>query len=278
MKSNVQQIGVGATGELSLRVSVASLIKIMFTNPGDGRCMLVLERTATVPKNNEKMPVTVKAKPFGGAIRLVDSQALRDLIGDFHYDSQRSRLEADMRIQINPASWQSLKELCWEHLQNPRRNILDYSPGRELEEEFRDTLHLEITQYQYQVKLRMMVFEDQPVKTENVRAPGTLTQRIYYIYEAQIENKELISSILDNHQRYTDRDLQEIAILDAQQGGRGRANAVLVLPLADLVEYYRSFSMEIRSGPLKYGEHSLAENVLAFLREVDQTRYKAFIS
>jgi hypothetical protein len=276
MKPDKQQIGVGATGELSLRVSVASLIKIMFTNPGDGRHMLALERTATMQENQGKTQVLVKAKPFGGAVRLVDVQALRDLIGDFHYDSQRSRREADMRIQIDPGSWERVKQLCWEQLRNPESGILDYSPDRELEEEFTDTLHLEITQYQYQVKLRTMIFEDQPVKTENVRTPGSLTQRIYYIFEAQIESKELIASMLANHQRYTDQDLKEIAFLDAQQGGRGRANAVLALPSADLVKYYRSLPVEIRSEPLLYGEHPLAENVLACLEEVVQTRYKSF--
>ena len=277
-KSDEQQIGVGATEQLNLRVSVASLIKLILINAGDGRRMLALERTATLRENQQKTEIMVKAKPFGGVVRLANQQAFNNSIGDFHYDSQRSRQEADLRIYINPASWNSVKKLCKEHALNPQIGILDYSPGRELAEEFKDTLQLGINQDQYQVKFEAMVVEDQPVRTENVRSPGSMTTRIYYIFKARIENNELISSLLANNQRYTDRDLRDLAFLDAQQGGGGRANAVLVLPFAELVKFYRSFPMKIRSGPLQFEKHPLAENVLALMTEVHQNRYKIFIS
>ncbi len=39
----------GAAGELSLRVSVATLVRVLFEHPRDGEWMLALERKATVP-------------------------------------------------------------------------------------------------------------------------------------------------------------------------------------------------------------------------------------
>ena len=40
MKPNQHEIGVGATEELSLRVSVAALVSVLFDDPEDGRTML----------------------------------------------------------------------------------------------------------------------------------------------------------------------------------------------------------------------------------------------
>jgi hypothetical protein len=38
----------GAAGKLSLRVSVATLVRVLFEHPLDGELMLALERKATV--------------------------------------------------------------------------------------------------------------------------------------------------------------------------------------------------------------------------------------
>jgi hypothetical protein len=275
-ESDKLQIGVDATRELSLRISVASLIKVLFNNPDDGNIMLALERTATLQKAQGKPDVMVMAKPFGGAVRLVNSQAFRQLIGDFHFDSKLSRQEGDFRIVTRPASWQTVQDMCWEHLKRPETGILDYKPERELCEEFGDTLHANITPDQYQLKKRGMIIEDYPVKTHNPRSPGSSTVRIYYIFEAWIEKPDLINRILDNHRSYTDRDLQELALLDAGKGRRGRANAILTLPLDALVEYYRSLPPNKRSRSIWFRKHQIAGNVLAFMNEVDQSRYNAY--
>jgi hypothetical protein len=109
MKPNHHKIGVGATEELSLRVSVASLVSVLFDGPEDRRTMLALERTATLREIEGRPEVTVRAKPFGGGVLLTNPQALKGLIGHFHYDSKRSRRERDFRIQIQPASWEKVK-------------------------------------------------------------------------------------------------------------------------------------------------------------------------
>jgi hypothetical protein len=51
MKPNHDEIGVGATQDLSLRVSAATLVRVLFENPGDGNLMLALERKATILSN-----------------------------------------------------------------------------------------------------------------------------------------------------------------------------------------------------------------------------------
>ena len=48
MTVNPDEIGVGATDELSLRVSVATLVRVLFKNPSDDELLLALERKATL--------------------------------------------------------------------------------------------------------------------------------------------------------------------------------------------------------------------------------------
>jgi hypothetical protein len=274
MKADQHEIGVGLTEELSLRVSVAALVSVLFDAPEDGRKMLALERTATLREIDGRPEVTVRAKPLGGAVRLIDPGALQDLIGPFHYDSQRSRREEDFRIQIGPASWPKVREICREHLKETGGDILDPSPERELAEEFEDTLHVRITPDQYQTKTRGLVVEDLPRETESVRAAGRPTVRIYYVFEARIRAPELVRMMLANSQRYSDQDLQNMAWDDARGGGKGRANAILVLGLDDLKDAYRSIPAEERGGPIRVGGHELDGNVLAVLEGVDNPKYQ----
>jgi len=269
-----QQIGVGPTKELSLRASVATLVRVMFNDLVDGNRMVALERTATLREIQGKTEATVIAKPFGGAVRLINPQQLIRLIGNFHFDSERSRQEGDFRILINPASWAMVREICRENLKKNEYGILNSNPERELFEEFEDTLNIRLTRDQYQLKPRGIIVEGQPIKTDSVRAAGLLTARIYYIFDAWVDTPELVKRMVANSEQYSDADLQKIAWDDAQRGGRGRANAILTLELDALTEMYRSMPMDERSEPIRYEEHGLAGNVLAILQEVDQSRYK----
>jgi hypothetical protein len=274
MKPNQHEIGVGATEELSLRVSVAALVSVLFDDPEDGRRMLALERTATLRKTEGRPEVTVRAKPFGGAVRLTNPQALKETIGHFHYDSERSRQEKDFRLQIHPGSWGKVKEICREHLKETEKGILDSSPERELAEEFEDTLNVRITPDQYHLKPRGIIVEDLPSGTDNVRAAGLPTVRIYYVFEAWMRAPEIITMILADSRRYSDKDLQKMVWKDARQGGRGRANAILALVLDDLKDVYRSIPTDRRGGPIHVGRYQLDGNVLAILEEVDKPRYQ----
>jgi hypothetical protein len=71
--------GISATSELNLRVSLATLVRVVFKHPGNGEWMLALERKTTRRENK----VEVKSQPIGEAIRILDLDAIRELIGDF---------------------------------------------------------------------------------------------------------------------------------------------------------------------------------------------------
>jgi hypothetical protein len=56
LKSLRSKIGIGATNELSFRVSVATLVRVLFENPDDGELMLALEHKATLLENEAMLP------------------------------------------------------------------------------------------------------------------------------------------------------------------------------------------------------------------------------
>jgi hypothetical protein len=142
--------GTGATQDLSLRVSVATLVRVVFEDPGSGERMLALERKATLSETN----VEVKSQPFGGAIRILDLDAIHDLIGDFCFDSEHSRAEHDLRLFIRPSVWPVLREFCIQHLSHVNDPVLETDPTRELTEEFADALEIRsITCSAYQFKI-----------------------------------------------------------------------------------------------------------------------------
>lgn len=277
MKPNQHEVDVGATDELSLRVSVGTLVRVLFEDPEDGRMMLALERTATLRQIEGQSEVIVKAKPFGGAVRMTNPQALKKLIGDFHYDSERSREEEDFRILIRPASWETVREICLKHLDGIEKGILDSSPHRELAEEFEDTLSVRITPEQYRLKSHGMFIEDLPVKTDNVRAEKFPTVRVYFVFEAWMQDPKIGSMMLANNRRYSEYDLEKMAWEDARQGGKGRANAVLTLELDELKERYRLLPLDKRGAPIHIEGHQLDGNVVAILEGIDTSKYQRYL-
>jgi len=277
MELNKNEIGIGATRKLSMRVSVGVLVRLLFINPGTGRQMLALERTATLLTNKRQTQVVVKAKPFGGAVRLTDPQKLKDLIGDFHYDSERSYQEGDFRIQINPTSWKIIKEICKERFKKTEPGILDFNPEYELAEEFEDLLKIKLTTDQYNLKQRELIIEDLPVKTENIHVKGLPTLRIYYLFDAKIKNPEIIKMMLRSSRGYSDEDLRKLAIEESKRGGKGRANAILILDLDQLMNIYNLIPLERRSELVRIGEHQLDGNLEAILGEINHPKYQRYV-
>src|SRR5688572_10585504 len=141
--------GIGATQELSLRVSVATLVRVLFAHPKDGDLILALERKAALLQAESGRTVEVKAQPFGGAIRIHDLRMLRDLIGDFHFDSEEAHFERDFRIFIRPSSWETVQQFCLDHLTNANDPVLETDPSRELAEEFAAALKISLKPDQY---------------------------------------------------------------------------------------------------------------------------------
>ena len=189
--------GVGATKELSLRVSVATLVRVLFENPRDGDLMLALERKATLHTDGNGHVIEVKSQPFGGAIRIRDLRILRDLIGDFHFDSERSRSEKDFRIFIRPSDWEVVREFCLQHFKRIDDPVLETDPGRELAEEFADALKISLKPDQYIHKPVGTVIEHNAAPAENIHTKGYLTARVYRIFEAYISDSSLVVSHVD---------------------------------------------------------------------------------
>lgn len=267
MNYNLYKPGVGPTKELSLRVSVSSLVRVLIKNPSDRRMMIVLERTATLLKDGSNTVVEVRAKPFGGAARILRTELFRELIGDFHFDSDRSFEERDFRIQIHPGSWEKIIELCMEYRHDKIEKLVEFGPARELSEEFSDSLHIKINPSDYDLTPSGLLIDDRLTATKNVNARGYPTKRIYFLFEALVKNREIIDMIMDRQGQSSDQVLRELAYDDARFGGRGRANDILVTYFDKLEEFCRIDKNAIQGFPFEYMGHQLDGNVPVILNK-----------
>jgi hypothetical protein len=262
--------GIGATDELNLRVSVAALVQVLFKHPDSGEQMLALERKATLLDNH----VGIKSQPFGGAIRILDVDAVHDVLGDFHFDSERSRDEQDFRLFIRPSAWSMLREFCLRHIILDNDPILETSPERELVEEFYDTLKIDLKPDQYTCKPVATLVENESSPTDNAHAKGYPTVRLYRIFEVLLTDVVLVSEMLNASESITNEMLCALALENAQNDGRGWANAMLILPLRRLMEAYQSVSPVQRNFPIRFENNLLDETVSAVLEGVAAPKYQ----
>ncbi|MBX3081628.1 MAG: hypothetical protein KF716_08315 [Anaerolineae bacterium] len=249
--------------ELSLRVSVATLARVVF--PHDGATMLALERKATLRNDT----AYVVAQPFGGAVRLLNVAALHDLIGAFRFDSDRSRAEQDFRILIRPADWSRVKAFCLHHLRRADDPALETDPERELIEELAECLQVTLKPTQFTYRSIGIAIEDTPTPTDNIYSQGVPTVRLYSIFEVMITDTALCLALLNASERHTDAALGTLAVNNAQSGGRGRANSVLTIPLDSMTTFYRIMSPDQRYGAVNLDGHPLDPSVLAILDSID---------
>lgn len=270
MRPMKHDTGIGATPDLSLRVSVAALVRVIFEHPGNREWMLALERKATL----HGTAVEVRSQPFGGAVRILDLDAIHNLLGDLHFDSERSRAEQDFRLFIRPSSWSLLRGFCLEHLGHHADPVLETDPTRELKEEFSTALKVDLRPDQYGLTPTGMVVEDDPAPTENYYTRTSPTVRVYRIFEAKIRDASLISAMMKNSGNLSDQALRESALTDKQNGGNGWANAVSVLSLKLLTDHYLSRSPHERNAPIWFGTNHLDETVPAILEEVSVPKYR----
>jgi hypothetical protein len=253
---------------LTLRVSAAVLVRALFPHPAGGEMQLALERRATV-RAEPGHAVHVRAQPFGGAVRLRDPAALRALIGDFQFDSDTSRAEEDFRILIRPADWPVVRQFCLAHLAADVDPTLETDPARELEEEFAETLGFRLLPEHYRQRFAGLGLMDHPAPTDNARAHGVPTVRVYRIVEARLLDEALVRALLENSQGLSDDDLAQRALARQASAGRGRANAAQVLPLAQVVAAYQSLPPAARAQPFKVAGHLMDSNVAPILEADD---------
>jgi len=261
--------GVDATA--TLRVSVATYNQVTFSHPENGTDLLALERKATVLEDGS---VNVRAQPFGGGVRILDPYPLKQILGEIKFDSERSEQEGDFRILIPPSKWEAVKRYCLHHLEDPDDSELETTPDRELIEEFEETIQVDLKPDQYTVEPLGFVVEDHPVQTENWYARGYPTVRIYRIYKVQIVDVVLCEFMLNTSQQVTDQELEILALKDLQNGGRGKANSILVLPLDEVIGAFSALPPETRYRKLKVESHDLDESVLAVLGDLEVPQYQ----
>ena len=266
--------GTGATDDLSLRVSVAALVRLLVKHAHEDRLLLALERRATLHTTPNGDVVAIKSQPFGGALRIHELAPLQNLIGDFHFDSEQSHEERDFRLFIRPSAWGALRAFCVEHLTQPNDPVLESDPTRELAEEIEETLEIQLKRDQYILQAVGMLVEDEPSATENISARGYPTTRIYRIFEARILDSVLASAMLNNNENCSDQDLQELALQEFQKGGQGTANAVLTLPWNEITSLYLATPFEARNSPVWFHGHQLDETVAAVLEDVSVPKYR----
>lgn len=260
-----------APDELQLRVSVATFNRVLFPHPRNGTTMLALERKAGLLNGAD---VSVRAQPFGGAVRILNPAPLEKLIGRIQYDSERSRAEQDFRILIRPSQWDAVREYCLRHLEKIDDPEIEAQPHRELAEEFAETMDIRLKPEQYAIQPLGFVVENKPVPTANTNARGRRTVRLYRIFDVQVIDVALCGTMLAAGKRYSDDELGRLAIADAQNGGKGRANSILTLPLSVLTEAYLALAPELRFRRLGVQNHELDESVLAILEGVDVPQYQ----
>ena len=265
---------IGPTQELSLRVSIAALVRVLFEHPSTGEWMLALEHKATVYPSETGLVAEVKAQPFGGALCIHKLSFLHNRIGDFHFDSEESYQEQDFRIFIRPADWEAVREFCLEHLNQPNDGILESDPSRELTEEFFETLGIRLQPHQYTYQATGIIIEHHPSPTENIHARGYPTARIYRIFEARILDSDVATAMIENSLNRSNSNLRELALQDFRKGGPGRANAVLTLPFRDVNDCYLSVPLKARDQPIMFQNHLLDETVAAILGDLTVPKYQ----
>jgi hypothetical protein len=272
MKSH--KIGVGPTEDLALRVSAAALARVIFTHPDDGTRMLALEHKAYVSRGGQPQRTVVKAQPFGGAVRIIHRDRFAEVVGGFNFDSERSRVEQDFRIFIQPSRFSALQEYAAGSAGSTPMTDLEISPSRELEEEFEDTLAIALSPAVYTTVPAGIILQRHPAPTSNLRALGKPTARIYWVYEITLKDPELGRQMLDNSQAHSGRQLGNMAEDRHRSGARGRANAVLVAPLDAIRQAYVALDPDQRGEPIPFEDTILAGNVAAILDGVLVPRYE----
>ena len=141
-------------------------------------------------------------------------------------------------------------------------------------EEFADALEINLKPEQYVHMPVATVVEDDPAPTENIHAKDCLTARVYRIFEARIVDSSLTHILVTNSENISHQDLCQLALQDAQNKGKGRANAILALPLKRITDYYLSISPEERNEPVLFEDNLLDETVSLVLDEITAPKYQ----
>jgi hypothetical protein len=256
-----------------LRVSVATLDRVIFPRPSDGTRMLALERkAATMEAAGRK--VSVQAQPYGGAVRILDPAPLEEVVGELKYDSDHYREEMDFRILIPPSTWEAVKQFCLRRLSDPADVSIESLPQRELAEEFAETFGHHLKPDEYAFEPAGFTLENDPLPTDNPYAAGWPTVRLYRLFKVQILDRILCESMLSASRDHPDRWLEELAVQDLEDAGKGQAHGILTLPLKTVISSCLALKSNPINEPMIIEGHQLDRSVLAILPEVPSPFYQ----
>jgi hypothetical protein len=202
----------------------------------------------------------------------MDSASLQAAIGNFRFDSDRSRLQGDARLFVRPEAWPQVEAFFIQEL-NRSDGALESDPRRELAEEFFDALGVDLQPEQYRIQQESLVLEPGPVPTTNLAAAGTPTVRLYSVFSGYLVSPSIVEAVLSSSVSLKDSDLYRMAIEDRARGGQGRANALLALPLNELVRFCAALPADQHDQQISFAGHKLQSSVLALLPEVGTRRY-----
>ncbi len=233
--------------------------------------MLALERKATVLPDGS---VIVRSQPFGGGVHILNPTALQGMIGRLQFDSERSKQEQDFRILIPTSKWEIIKQYCLRHLKHEDDSELETEPDRELTEEFIETIKVKLRPHQYTVQPLGFTIENIPVRSTNDYARGQLTVHLYRTFRAEIIDPLLCNIMWSISQLYADPALGALAQKNFEDGGPGRVNTILTLPLSKVKESFLALPPEVRYQKVLVENHELDESVLAILDDIDVPQYE----
>jgi hypothetical protein len=151
---------------------------------------------------------------------------------------------------------------------------LESLPHRELIEEFAETLNVRLVPDQYTFRPTGFAIENQPVPTDDANVQRRPTVRLYRTFEVEIVDVSLCQTMLSTSQLYSDEELGRAALADSRNGGRGRANSILILPMSLVRESYLALPFEVRHQKIMIENHRIDESVLAVLGDVDVPEYE----
>ena len=80
--------------------------------------------------------------------------------------------------------------------------------------------------------------------------------------------------MIQNSESLSHQDICDLAVKDAQNGGRGWANAILALPLKRISNVYLAMPPKERNSPILFEKHLLDETVSAILEGLAAPKYQ----
>jgi len=100
------------------------------------------------------------------------------------------------------------------------------------------------------------------------------TVRVYRIFEATISDSSLARTMITNSESLSHQELCALALEDARNGGKGRANAILALPLKRISDVYLAMPPKERNAPILFEKNRLDETIPAIFERITVPKYQ----